>query len=186
MRPNYVILFLSLVVSLFAKPMEALSEYNVFLIHGAGSKWGGLNCDEGYNDKGDPYPQAAQDTMFGDLIPKGIKSRAAGMIKDLRPWLRDDIFEKDYGEKVYLHRSFTNPANSPRNNGSEIGKRTWVGPNRCSNRRSLLEEAQEVDAGGQSALHGFRHDSLDSYRKIPSRNILISHSMGGVASREYV
>ena len=186
MRPNYVILFLSLVVSLFARPMEALSEYNVFLIHGAGSKWGGLNCDEGYNDKGDPYPQATQDTMFGDLIPKGIKSRAAGMIKDLRPWLRDDIFEKDYGEKVYLHRSFTNPANSPRNNGNEIGKRTWVGLNKCSERRSLFEEAQEVYAGGQAVLRKIRQDSLDSYRKVPSRNILISHSMGGVASREYV
>lgn len=184
MRLNYVLIFLSFAMSLFAKPMEALSEYNVFLIHGAGSKWGGLNCDEGYNGKA--YPQASQDTMFGDLIPKGIKSRAAGMIKDLRPWLRDDIFENDYGEKVYLHRSFTNPANSPRNNGNEIGKRTWVGLNKCSERRSLFEEAQEVDAGGQAVLRKIRHDSLDSYRKIPSRNILISHSMGGVASREYV
>lgn len=62
----------------------------------------------------------------------------------------------------------------------------WMGRTNCSSRRSLFEEAQEVDAGGQNALCEIRHDALDSYRKIPSRNILISHSMGGVVSREYV
>ena len=31
-----------------------------------------------------------------------------------------------------------------------------------------------------------RNDSVSSYRTIPSRNILIAHSMGGVASHEYV
>lgn len=31
-----------------------------------------------------------------------------------------------------------------------------------------------------------RTNSVDEYRTIPSRNILIAHSMGGVASHEYV
>ncbi|MBR5983508.1 MAG: hypothetical protein IK025_07295 [Bacteroidales bacterium] len=181
-------------VSLFAKPMEALSEYNVFLIHGAGSRWGGLDCDlEGRKD----YPEAwkffhdekkddESARLDGRTKDGKSLSAATGMIKDLYPWLRNDLFEGDYPGLIYFQRPFTDPANSPRNNANEIGKRTWMGRTNCSSRRSLFEEAQEIDAGGQNALREIRHDSLDSYRKIPSRNILISHSMGGVASREYV
>ena len=194
MRLNYVLIFLSLTVSLFAKPMEALSEYNVFLIHGAGSRWGGLDCDlEGRKD----YPEAwkffhdekkddESARLDGRTKDGKSLSAATGMIKDLYPWLRNDLFEGDYPGLIYFQRPFTDPANSPRNNANEIGKRTWMGRTNCSSRRSLFEEAQEIDAGGQNALREIRHDSLDSYRKIPSRNILISHSMGGVASREYV
>ena len=88
---------------------------------------------------------------------------------------------------IYLQRAFTNPAESPAHNAHEIGDRTWKGNNKCSVRRSLIEEAQEVRAGGQDSLRGRRLDSVTySYRTIPSRNIIISHSMGGVSSREYV
>ena len=88
---------------------------------------------------------------------------------------------------IYLQRSFANPAESPAHNAHEIGDRTWQGNNNCSVRRSLLEEAQEVRAGGQDSLRDRRLDSVTySYRTIPSRNIIVSHSMGGVSSREYV
>ena len=93
-----------------------------------------------------------------------------------------------YGsEYIYIQRSFANPAESPAHNAHEIGDRTWKGDNNCSVRRALFEEAQEVRAGGQDSLRDRRLDSLTySYRTIPSRNILIAHSMGGVASHEYV
>ena len=57
-------------------------------------------------------------------------------------------------------------------------------------RRTLFEEAQEVKAvydtlRGQAALEIMRQNS-DLYRQIPSRYILIGHSMEGVVAREYV
>ncbi len=92
-----------------------------------------------------------------------------------------------YGsEYIYLQRTFSNPAASPAHNAHEIGDRRWKGKNNCSVRRSLFEEAQEVRARGAFNLKDYRENSLHEYRSIPSRNILIAHSMGGVASREYV
>lgn len=41
-------------------------------------------------------------------------------------------------------------------------------------------------AEGSTNLEKKRNDGKLSYRTIPSRNILIAHSMGGVASHEYV
>lgn len=35
-------------------------------------------------------------------------------------------------------------------------------------------------------MKAYRENSIKEYRTIPSRNILIAHSMGGVSSREYV
>ncbi|WP_295680186.1 hypothetical protein [uncultured Fibrobacter sp.] len=87
---------------------------------------------------------------------------------------------------IYLQRSFANPAETPAHNAHEIGDRTWKGDNKCSVRRSLIEEAQEVRAGGSGPLDSLRTDIAARYRTIPSRNIIISHSMGGVSSREYV
>ncbi|MBO5951073.1 MAG: hypothetical protein J6Q11_10240 [Fibrobacteraceae bacterium] len=159
--------------------MESLSEYNLVLVHGAGSHWGGLDCENTI------YSEAAKTkNRIGGIGEDG--SSATGMIKELKPWIQDTLFNGDYEWLVYLQRPFTNPANSPSNNGNEIGKRTWKGSNKCSARRSLFEEIQEVHAKGQDSLNRFRNDSLDSYRKIPSRYILVSHSMGGVVSREYV
>ena len=87
---------------------------------------------------------------------------------------------------VYIQRSFVNPAESPKVNGREIGMRTWKGANGCKKRRSLFEEAQEVRAGGQNVLDSLRSSPFANYRTVPSRNIIIAHSMGGVSSREYV
>ena len=191
------VLFLLVVWIIFAIaiPMESLNEYNLVLVHGAGSHWGGLDCENGdvkhekYNLDSVGYASAwtYYDFDSGTRIG-GIedKSPATGMIKELKPWIQDTLFEGSYDTLIYLQRPFTNPANSPSNNGNEIGKRTWKGSNKCSARRSLFEEIQEVHAKGQNSLNRYRNDSLDSYRKIPSRYILVSHSMGGVASREYV
>lgn len=127
----------------------------------------------------------------------GLHERDEGLITS---WLDSAVFE-DYVYKngipfvadsfassvIYIQRSFANPAESPAHNALEIGDRTWKGSNGCSSRRSLIEEAQEMRAHGQKNLNSLRSDSLKSaYRAIPSRNILIAHSMGGVASREYV
>ena len=87
---------------------------------------------------------------------------------------------------IYIQRSFANPAASPAHNAHEIGDRTWKGNDKCSVRRSLFEEAREVRAEGQNKLQQLRTNGIDEYRTIPSRNILIAHSMGGVASHEYV
>jgi hypothetical protein len=108
------------------------------------------------------------------------------MIKELDPWIRDTLFEGAFRNAIYFQRPFIDPANSPKNNARETGLRTWKGNDKCKYRRSLFEEAQEVKAGGQASLASLRNDSLASYRKIPSRNIIISHSMGGVSAREYV
>ena len=121
----------------------------------------------------------------GVMKPNGdIGGMAVGMIKDLFPFLNDELFENPYA--AYLQRPFVLPAGSPANNADEIGKSNWMGSGMCSARRSLIEEAQEVRAGGQTNLRTLRNSSNDQYRVIPSRNIIISHSMGGVSSREYV
>ena len=111
-------------------------------------------------------------------------SSATGMVKELAPLLRDTILESPLS--VYLQRPFTRPAASPADNGDEIGKNSWKGENKCSARRSLIEEAQQFKAKGVMRLDSLRTNSVHEYRSIPSRNILIGHSMGGVAIREYV
>ena len=187
---NIFSLCISLSILINAAPMESLDDYNVYLIHGTGSRWGGLDCENG--DNGKDYTEANKnlDPLTGYSIPIGGRgddsSPATGMIKQLNPWIRDTLFEGDFKNAIYFQRPFTDPANSPKNNAKETGLRTWIGNDKCKYRRSLFEEAQEVKAGGQAPLASLRNDSLASYRKIPSRNIIISHSMGGVASREYV
>ncbi|MCF0217070.1 MAG: hypothetical protein HUK21_11435, partial [Fibrobacteraceae bacterium] len=108
-----------------------------------------------------------------------------------KPFISDGTHKIDSllnsSQYIYIQRSFSNPAESPKVNGGEIGNRTWKGVNKCGKRRALFEEAQEIRAKGQRRLDTLRQDSVNtSYRSIPSRNIIISHSMGGVASREYV
>ena len=202
MLKKVLFLLISLKIVAIAIPMESLNEYNLVLIHGAGSHWGGLDCENGdikhekYNLDSVEYAPAwtyyayGPNTRIGGKFSEGLisddsTSSATGMIAELKPWIQDTLFEGDYEALVYLQRPFTNPANSPSNNGNEIGKRTWKGSNKCSARRSLFEEIQEVHAKGQDTLNRYRKDSFNSYRKIPSRYILVSHSMGVVA-REYV
>ena len=140
----------------------------------------------------------AYDRTFNPNEDADYNERSA---KKLTYWLDSAVFEdyqyrddKIYMDSVnlqsspfiYLQRSFANPAESPAHNAHEIGDRTWKGNNRCSVRRSLFEEAQEVRAGGQDSLRNKRESQVALFRAIPSRNILIAHSMGGVASHEYV
>ena len=190
------------------RPMESLNHYNVVLVHGAAPEEKGFesecNSDNIYD---------ANTMMSGHFAsPQTIASQlggAAGMLGDyenegekkLTYWLDSAVFE-DYRYRngkiymdstnyrkspyIYIQRSFTNPAESPAHNAHEIGDRTWKGDNKCSVRRSLFEEAQEVRAGGQDSLRNKRESQGSLYRTIPSRNILIAHSMGGVASHEYV
>jgi hypothetical protein len=119
------------------------------------------------------------------MLPSASDEDNEKAAKKLTYWLDSAVFEDtvQYGsEYIYLQRAFANPAESPAHNAHEIGDRTWKGNNNCSVRRSLFEEAQEVRAGGQDSLRDRRLDSVTySYRTIPSRNILVGHSMGGVA-----
>lgn len=190
------------------QPMESVTKYNVVLVHGAADSSSGFidKCRSHVRDayswfewkksyeteKDSSWKLGGAPGMLG-----GLHERDEGLITS---WLDSAVFE-DYVYKngipfvtdsfassiIYIQRSFANPAESPAHNALEIGDRTWKGLNGCSSRRSLLEEAQEIRAHGQNKLDSLRSDSLkNAYRAIPSRNILIAHSMGGVASREYV
>ena len=184
-----------------AKPMEALNRYNVVLVHGAAPEGQGYgdtcNSDiqSAWNTWSD-YTAYQNDTAQNKKVSWNL-GKAVGMLGDyenddgnkLTYWLDSAVFEDTvrYGsEYVYIQRSFTNPAESPAHNAHEIGDRTWKGNNKCSVRRSLFEEAQEIRAWGSGRLDSLRADVAARYRAIPSRNIIISHSMGGVSSREYV
>ena len=122
----------------------------------------------------------------GVLMPNGdIGGTATGMISELFPFLNEELLESPYA--AYLQRPFVHPAGSPADNADEIGKSSWKGEGKCSYRRSLIEEAQEFKAKGSLRLDTLRNNSAnDRYRTISSRNILVGHSMGGVAIREYV
>ena len=203
------VIIVASIVFAIPKPMETLNRYNVVLVHGAAPEEKGFESE---CESGNIYDAYAM--MSGHVAsPKSIASQlggAAGMLGDyesegekkLTYWLDSAVFE-DYQYRngkiymdstnyrkspyIYIQRSFANPAASPAHNAHEIGDRTWKGNNNCSVRRSLFEEAQEVRAGGQDSLRDRRLDSITySYRAIPSRNIFIAHSMGGVASHEYV
>ena len=148
------------------------------------------------------FPEANEDTIFWGDANIGYY----GSHGRLTYWLNKKIFEDDSSSKpqtsyTYHWRSFSNPANSSNNNGHELGDRLWnkgnlhYGKGGFGRRRALTEEAQEVkavavdDTGkvyyGQEALQMMRQNP-DLYRQLPSRYILIGHSMGGVVSREYV
>jgi len=146
-------------------------------------------------------PSAYDDTVYlgkANLGRYGSEDR-------LTYWINKNVFEDDLSRKpkdsyIYHWRSFSNPANSSNNNGHELGDRLWnkgnlhYGKGGFGHRRALTEEAQEVKARyvsgkdtsyGQVALDSIRKKT-DLYRQIPSRYILVGHSMGGVFSREYV
>lgn len=207
----FVLIFLTLYstsVALPPRPMESVTKYNVVLIHGAADSSSGFigKCQNNVRDayswlewkkryettKDSSWKLGGAPGMLG-----GPHERDDGLVTS---WLDSAVFE-DYVYKngnpfvtdsftssvIYIQRSFANPAESPAYNALEIGDRTWKGPDGCSSRRSLIEEAQEIRAHGQNNLDSLRLDSLkNTYRTIPSRNILVAHSMGGVASREYV
>ena len=117
----------------------------------------------------------------GVMMPNGdIGGTATGMVNDLFPFLNEDLLESPYA--AYLQRPFVHPAGSPADNAEEIGKSNWMGSGLCYARRSLIEEAQEFKAKGSLRLDTLRNNSATAeYRTIASRNILVGHSMGGVA-----
>jgi hypothetical protein len=184
-----VFLFFSIAFDLAAKPMEPIKNYNVVLVHGAadGVK-NGFKCD-GNAAKEIPYTMYEASRNDPDNNPWKIGG-APGMVgsydddKKLTYWLDTRVFENSGNIKdrmnsthIYLQRSFTKPAGSPRDNGHEIGDIGW----QCGERRSLIEEAQEVKAKGRVNLSNLRKSVENRDKLPPSRNILIAHSMGGVA-----
>ena len=79
------------------------------------------------------------------------RSTAVGIIKTLPSWMAENLFDGD-PRSIYLNRPFKNPANTPFVNSLEIGSRTWKGADKCSVRRSLVEEAEEVRNEGEDSL----------------------------------
>jgi len=194
------------------KPMESIKNYNVILVHGAADMRSGLDCKEPIGEANDYVPKIFRDSVLvpdtteylssiggykdwvlpwdenfhgGFLLQSPEESGATGMVRELRDWLTEDIFENDK-RAIYLQRPFVNPAGSPFENGKEIGWSGWKGEGKCIERRSLIEEAQEVKAKGREKLDTLRKNANLRGELPPSRNILIAHSMGGVSSREYV
>jgi len=196
-----------------AKPMEPLTNYNVIMVHGAADSKGGIEKGEvrdsicgipAYDKYGRVFGSA---DMMGK---KGYKNHEDENDYNLTYWLDSAVFENveidNYGNRkylsvrkrddekdikanfssIYFQRPFLDPAKSPRHNARELGDGTWKSPDECSERRSLIEEAQEVRAEGRFNLKTYRGDAKYRDKLPPSRNILIGHSMGGVISREYV
>ena len=183
------------------KPMESIENYNVMLIHGA------YGAERGFLDEKD-----TNEAYYAEgSLENGATLGAYDNSDRITNWVSTKILEesgwadkKDYVKKSYVYnwRSFSNPANTSLNNAYEMGDRTWNvltnGSSKFGKRRSLFEEAQEVkarfvidpndtskDLYGQEALDSMRNHP-DLYRQLPSRYILIGHSMGGIVSREYV
>lgn len=203
------IVFFSLFLVVFeswavSKPMEAAPNYNVMMVHGAyGSDKGTENCSPDY---------AVEAATAKEYLSTSGDAANIGYYNDegrLTYWLDSLIFEdyaydsngnpyvgdlhKKSSPYIYSWRAFVNPANSSINNARELGDRKWNG---CGQRRALIEEVQEVKAvfynsgtgqndSGQVALQEMRKDP-NLYRQIPSRYILVGHSMGGVVSREWI
>jgi len=202
--PKFLVYLLFFIASVWAaKPMESIKNYNVILVHGAADSHNGFECQEAkkeswkfladYQSNFDVKKADSEKEVFPWKL-----GGAPGMIGSydntdkLTHWLDTRIFENSGSIKermdsthIYLQRSFSKPAGSPRDNGHEIGDAGW----QCGERRSLIEEAQEVKAKGRKNLKNYRTNPKYYYEDSllpPSRNILIAHSMGGVASREYV
>ena len=149
------------------KPMESITNYNVMMIHGA------LGSDKGIKEDGS-LAEAAQDSSFrgdGHIGKYGSENR-------LTYWLSKNVFEEPdsmrnvHDSYLYSWRSFTNPANSSKNNAVELGDRTWNKDKTFGQRRALVEEAQEVKAwfvvdsnDTSKNLHG--QEALDSMRNHP-------------------
>ena len=173
------------------KPMESITNYNVMMLHGA------LGSDQGIKANSS-LAEATRDSSFrgdGHIGKYGSENR-------LTYWLSKNVFDEPdsmrnvHDSYLYSWRSFTNPANSSKNNAVELGDRTWNKDGTFGKRRALVEEAQEVKAvffnpstarndSGQVALDSIRQNP-DLYRQLASRYILIGHSMGGVVSREWI
>ena len=195
-----ILLFIVLAACCWAipKPMESVANYNILMVHGA------YGSDKGIENCSDETPEAVNANVYLTTNDEGANIGYYHKQDRLTSWLESLVFEDStvYDSinpfaqgtpYIYSWRAFTNPANSSINNARELGDRTWKG---CGQRRALAEEAQEVKASwydvkkdstyiGQFALEIIRQNP-DLYRQLASRYILIGHSMGGIASREWI
>jgi len=83
--------FVLLIIASFlvAAPMESLDDYNVYLIHGTGSRWGGLDCENGDDVDGDAEENYKEAEEYIDSLDESERiggrgdnnSTATGMIK---------------------------------------------------------------------------------------------------------
>ena len=200
---NVLLFVITFVIGCWAvpKPMESVANYSMLMVHGAyGSDKGVENCSS-------ETLEAVKENKYLTTSKEGANIGYYHDKSRLTSWLESLIFEdttsydslnpfsdirRSQGVPyIYSWRAFTNPANSSINNAHELGDRKWKG---CGQRRALVEESQEVKAlfvrekdtlYGQVALDSIRKYP-DLYRQIPSRYILIGHSMGGIASREWI
>lgn len=173
------------------------------MVHGA------YGSDKGIENCSSETLEAVKENKYLTTSDKGANIGYYHDKDRLTSWLESLVFEdttsydslnpfSDYRRSqgfpyIYSWRAFVNPANSSVNNARELGDRKWDG---CGHRRSLVEESQEVRAVFDNASTGrkdFGQVALDSirrhpdlYRQIPSRYILVGHSMGGIASREWI
>lgn len=202
-----IVVVLFLLDFIFGNPMESIERYNIILVHGAADSLSGMDCEASDLYEAYLYYNPDKDEVFGRIKgyvqESGIlwwkgesRSTATGMMKTLPDWINDKILDGDVNDRfgIYLNRPFLNPANTPIVNGREIGDRKWKGRTNCSVRRSLIEEAEEMRSRGRNKLEATRRNTKN-YRKYSEqdsmgyrthRNIIIAHSMGGLASREYV
>ena len=197
------ILLFALVICCWAvpKPMESIENYNVLLLHGA---YGHTDADgvlQGFEEN-----STLQSAYFASEYLGKANIGKYDSKKRLGYFISKEIFEEPDSKQnvhdsyIYHWRSFSEPPNSSIANAIELGDRTWNkangGVSKFGGRRALVEEAQEVKAAvydttekkfiyGQEALDSIRQNP-DLYRQIPSRYILIGHSMGGVVSREWI
>lgn len=201
---NILLLVVALSIGCWAvpKPMESITNYNVMLLHGA---YGHTDADgalQGFlEDKNLPSAYFASEYLGKANIGKYDSQNRLGY------FISKEIFEESDSKRnvrdsyIYHWRSFSEPPNSSITNAIELGDRTWNSANengeaKYGHRRALVEEAQEVKSSfysiakddslhGQEALDSIRQNP-DLYRQIPSRYILIGHSMGGVVAREWI
>ncbi|MCF0215839.1 MAG: hypothetical protein HUK21_05150, partial [Fibrobacteraceae bacterium] len=144
-----------------SSPMESAQKYNVILVHGAADSSNGFigKCDEEVRDA---YSWLQYKRAFPSSDSVSCKlGGAVGMLgcpqerddEKITNWLDSAVFEDfAYDENgipfvddligsstIYIQRSFSNPAESPKVNGGEIGNRLWKGVNKCGKRRALFE-----------------------------------------------
>ena len=111
------------------KPMEAVANYNVLLIHGAyGSDKVFFNRLVDSAKIGEAY-YATKPLDNGAQIGRYDETEKTDPHR-LLYWLGPKVFEEDYPtnqriSRIYQYRSFSNPANSSDSNAVELGDRKW-------------------------------------------------------------
>lgn len=198
-----------------AKPMETYQNYNVILVHGASTEYYGLDCD-GDDDYIFPAATEVaymKNSTTNYPIQYGASDMMIEMPQWLTENIFEGDKYKSYLQRPFSNPA-SSPHSNGNEIGSKnwfgegrcIKRRSLIEEAKAINynlddanldsviKISLNEE--EYEAKGKKIngqISGFDSDfPLDlaytnvSYKKIPSRNIIIAHSMGGLASREYI